>query len=186
MLTLILLLGFIVVPMGIYQWKERKHSTPALQWPILAPLIKMDYQPDPPRLIGKRNGRTVTIDVFRGHVRVATILPFSSRLRVEIAPKAQVLRKAGIVVPDPVVTNDRAFDNRLMARCSDTQAGLNIIDPVLRQRLLAHPIVDIFGHGQMVQWQVPAVRDPDHIEDLLDVLTVLATEMERFPETSNA
>ena len=47
---------------------------------------------------------------------------------------------------------------------------------------MAQPQVDILGQGAMVQWVVPVVKYPDPAEDLLDTLTVIAEEMERFPE----
>jgi hypothetical protein len=101
---------------------------------------------------------------------------------VEIGPKDEVTARAGMLVPDPVATGDNAFDERLLVRCSDKSAGLQLLDPVLRQRLMTQSVVDILGQGAMVQWLVPAVKHPDPMEDLLDILTVIAEEMERFPE----
>jgi hypothetical protein len=182
MLFVLLAIVLVAIPMGIYYWREHKLSTPSLQWPVLASILKLDYTPDPPRLHGSRNGRQVTIDVHKGGVRVATILARPSRLRIEIGPKDEVTARAGMVVPDPVGTGDHAFDERLLARCSDKNAGLQLLDPVLRQRLMAQPQVDILGQGAMVQWVVPVIKHPDPAEDLLDILTVVAEEMERFPE----
>ena len=113
---------------------------------------------------------------------MATILARPSRLRVEVGPKDEVTARAGMVVPDPVTTGDLSFEERLLARCSDKNAGQQLFDPVLRQRLMAQPQVDILGQGAMVQWVVPVVKYPDPAEDLLDTLTVIAEEMERFPE----
>ena len=47
---LFIVLGFVLVavPMGIYYWREYKISTPRIQWPVLAPLLKLEYLPDPP------------------------------------------------------------------------------------------------------------------------------------------
>ena len=180
---LFILLGFALfaVPMGIYYWREYKLSTPRIQWPVLAPILKLEYLPDPPRMQGTRNGRKVTVDIYKTGVRVATVLARPSRLRVEVGPKDVVTVRAGMLVPDPVVTGDSSFDERLLARCSDKNAGLQLLDPVLRQRLMAQSDVDILGQGAMVQWIVPAVKHPDPSEDLLDTLTVIAEEMERFP-----
>ena len=182
MLFVLLAVVLVAIPMGIYYWREHKLSTPGLQWPVLAPILKLDYTPNPPRLYGTRNGRQVTIDVHQRGARVATILARPSRLRVEVGPKDEVTARAGMVVPDPVVTGDLAFEERLLARCSDKNAGQQLFDPVLRQRLMAQPQVDILGQGAMVQWVVPVVKYPDPAEDLLDPLTVIAEEMERFPE----
>ncbi len=181
---LFILLGFILiaVPMGIYYWREYKISTPRLQWPVLAPILKLEYLPDPPRMQGTRNGRKVTVDIYKTGVRVATILAKPSRLRIEIGPKDEVTTRSGMLVPDPVLTGDRSFDERLLARCNDKNAGLQFLDPVLRQRLMAQSVVDILGQGAMIQWLVPVVKQPDPTENLLDILTLIAEEMERFPE----
>ena len=182
MLYVFLAVVLVVVPMGLYYLRQYKMSTPKLQWPVLASILKMEYQPDPPRLKGNRNGRAVTIDIYRAQVRVATILNRSSRLRIEIGLKEDVIRRSGMLVPDPIVTGDKIFDERLLARCSDKTAGLNILDPVLRQRLLAQPQVEILGQAAMVQWIVPEIKEPDPAENIIDILTLIAEEMERFPE----
>jgi hypothetical protein len=84
-------------------------------------------------------------------------------------------------VPDPVATSDPSFDERLLARCSDKALGPAVFDAVLRQRLLSHPHVDIVGMGDNVKWLVPSANDPDQLEGMLEILGVLATEMERLP-----
>ena len=182
MLFVLLALVLVAIPMGVYYWREYKMSTPRLQWPVLASILKLEYTPDPPRMQGTRNGRKVTVDMYKTGVRVATILARPSRLRVEIGPKAEVTARAGMVVPDPVATGEHAFDERFLARCSDKNAGLQLFDPVLRQRLMAQDTVDILGQGAMAQWIVPAVKQPDPAEDLIDILTVIAEEIERCPE----
>ena len=181
---LVIVLGFVLVavPMGIYYWREYKISTPRIQWPVLAPLLKLEYLPDPPRMQGTRNGRQVTVDIYKTGVRVATVLARPSRLRIEVGPKDDVTARSGMLVPDPVATGDSSFDERLLARCSDKNAGLQLLDPVLRQRLMAQSSVDILGQGAMIHWLVPAAKQPDPMEDILDILTVIAEEMERFPE----
>ncbi|MCX5795124.1 MAG: hypothetical protein NTY77_06495 [Elusimicrobia bacterium] len=181
MLFILLALVLVALPMGLFYLREYKTSTPRLQWPVLAPILKLEYLPDPPRMQGTRNGRKVTVDIYKTGVRVATVLARPSRLRIEIGPKDVVTARSGMLVPDPVVTGDHAFEERFLARCSDKDAGLQLFDPVLRQRLLAQSDVDILGQGAMVQWVVPAVKQPDPAEDLLDILIVIAEEMERFP-----
>ena len=182
MLFVLLALVLVAVPMGFYYWRDYKISTPRLQWPVLASILKLEYTPNPPRMQGTRNNRKVTVDMYKTGVRVATILVRPSRLRVEIGPKDEVTARSGMVVPDPVATGDNAFEERLLARCSDKNVGLQLFDPVLRQRLMAQDVVDILGQGAMVQWTVPALKQPDPTENLLDILTVIAEEMERYPE----
>jgi len=182
MVFVFLALVLVGLPLGLFYVREYKMSTPRLQWPVLASILKLAYEPTPPRMLGTRNGRNVTIDIYKTGARVATILNRPSRVRIEIGPKDEVTARAGMVVPDPVVTSDSDFDERLLARCSDKAAGLALLDPVLRQRLMAQPIVEILGQGTMVQWLLPGVKQPDPTEDVLDILTVLAEEMERYPD----
>ena len=180
-LAALLALVLVLVPVGLFVWREHKLSTPSLHWPVLAPILHLEFHDKPPRMTGQWNGRPVVVDVLNGAVRVAMPLAKPSRLRIEIGPRDEVTRRAGIVVPDPVATGDRDFDARLLARCSDTAVGLQIVDPVLRQRLLAAQHVEILGQGGTVHWMIPAAREPDALEHIMDVLTALAAEMERFP-----
>ena len=176
------LLGFAVAPIIYYYAREGKLNNPALHWPTLAPILKMEFESKPPRLSGERNGRRVTIDVYQEGVRVATILNTPSKLRIEVGSREAVIKRTGIVVPDAVSTGDSTFEEKFMARCSDKDAGHVIFESSLRQRLLARSDVEILGQGSMVQWILPSVRDPDSVEEVMDILTVLASEMEGFKE----
>jgi hypothetical protein len=182
MLFILLALVLLAVPLVLYYLHEYKASTPSLQWPLLAPVLNLEYLPNPPRMQGTRHGRKVTVDIQQTGVRVATVLDRPSRLRIEIGPKAAVTARSGMLVPDPVLTGDSSFDERFLARCSDKNAGLQLLDPVLRQRLLDQEAVDILGQGAMLQWLVPTVKQPEPVEHLLDILTVIAEEMEHFPQ----
>lgn len=182
-MTLVFLLSvvLVLVPVGLFLWREHRLGTPSLHWPVLAPILHLEFSDKPPRMSGHWNGRAVVIETHGAGARVMMPLARPSRLRIEIGPKDEVTRRSGIVVPDPVQTGDHAFEERLLARCSDTGVGSQIVDPVLRQRLLAAPHVEILGQGDSVQWLIPAAREPDTLEHIMDVLTALAAEMERFP-----
>lgn len=171
----------IVAPIAIYHIRQYKLSTPSLQWPVLARVLSMEYQADPPRIKGQRNGRVILVELHQAGARIATSLAKPSRLRVEIGPREEVVRRAGMVVPDPVATGDPAFEERFLARCNDKAAGLRLLDPTLRQRLLAQPHVEILGQGNVAQWLLPFVKEPDPIEEAAEILTAVAEEMERFP-----
>ena len=180
-MTVLLIVVFAIVPVGIYYYRQWVMSQPRLQWPVLAKLSNLQFEDKPPRLSGKWNGWNVAVDVYRGGARVAALLPQASRLRIEIGPREEVTRRAGMVVPDPVLTGDHVFEERLLARCSDKAAGLKIMEPALRQRLFSMKAVEILGKGQMVQCLLPELRDPDSLDHALDILTVIAEEMMNFP-----
>ncbi|MDD5656517.1 MAG: hypothetical protein PHF00_04595 [Elusimicrobia bacterium] len=171
----------VVVPLAFYYIRQYKISTPSLQWPALARVLAMNYAPDPPRITGQRNGRALCVEADGTGARVSMALGRPSRLRVEIGPREEVTRRSGMLVPDPVPTGDTAFEERFLARCNDKAAGLKLLDPVLRQRLLAQPFVEILGQGDNVRWLLPWVKEPDPIEETAEILTAIAEEMERFP-----
>ncbi|HAM36136.1 MAG TPA: hypothetical protein DEB40_02600 [Elusimicrobia bacterium] len=168
----------VVIPAGLYYWREYKMSTPGLQWPVLGRILGLDYCAAPPRLRGRSNGREVAIEISQNLVRIAMKLSRPSRLRVEIGPKEAVSLRAGMVVPDRVSTGDEAFDGRLLARCNEKAAGLKLLEPLMRQRLLAQPHVDILGEGAEIQWLLPYLKEPEPAEAILEILAAIAEEME--------
>ncbi|MBI4376818.1 MAG: hypothetical protein HY549_10270 [Elusimicrobia bacterium] len=167
-------------PIAYFYWRQYKVNTPSLQWPALAEVLKMDYAAKPPRISGQWNGRAVRIELKDSSVLVSALVSRPSRLRIEIGPKEQVAARAGVVVPDPVPTHDPDFDGRYLARCNDRAVGQRLVDPVLRQRLLEQPVVDILGEGQAARWRLPEAKDPDQLEPVLDIVTIIADEMERY------
>lgn len=186
MLATLLFILCCAGPLAFHLWRKHQRETPSLQWPRLAPVLQMSYEAAPPRLAGERHGKRITIDPVKGGYRVAAKLDRPTKLRLEIGDKAAVAQRAGMVVPDPVKLADPAWNERLLARCSDPLAGEMILDPVLRQRLLAQPLVEILGKGQLVQATIQEAHDPDALEEVLDIVSVIAVELERFPETTHA
>ena len=170
------LLPFILLAM-----RHFKTSTPSLQWPGLAGILKFQYQDKPPRLFGQWEGRNVTIELHNERVLVTMQLAQPSRLRVEVGPKEEVARRAGMIVPDPVLTRDPAFEDRLLARCSDKSVGPSIFDPTLRQRLMSLPFVEALGVSDKVQWMLPELSQAEGLERVLEVMTAIASELESFP-----
>jgi hypothetical protein len=170
----------VIIPIALYFYREMQQNTPSLRWPKVATMVHLTYEADPPRMSGQWHGKEVTVVLRDGQAFIAAILPKPSRLRVEVADKEIVAKRAGMLVHDAVATGDSAFDERLTARCSDKNAGLGLFDPALRQRLLAQPHVDIVGDGNAVRWTVPDANDPDLLEQMLDIVSVIATEMERY------
>lgn len=190
MLTTLMIVAFLLVPavvMGIYFARSFKTGTPSLQFPVLAPLINLQYRPDPPRMAGEWHGTGILFEALKaGGVRATAALSRPSRLRVEIGPRELVMRRAGVIVPDPVPTGDAAFEERFLARCSDKSAGPAIVDSAMRQRLLAQRDVEILGEGDAVHWLLPELRDPDTAETVMDILHGVAAVMENYPRQDHA
>jgi hypothetical protein len=180
---MILLLAAIgaLIPLGLYFWVEHKTSTPSLQWPALAKILALQYDATPPRMSGSWNGRRVAVESVTGAVAVTAWLNAETSLRVECAPADVVTKRAGLVVQDPVEAIDRAFGEKLLARCSVKAAGPTVFDAALQKRLAALPHVDFTGQDTRVVWNVPVVKDPDGAEALLGALCAVADGLESFP-----
>ncbi len=181
MLNALLLVLGVLVPVAYLFYTQMQASAPSMRWPKVARMLKLEYSEDPPTMQGVWNGKKVAVVHLGTSAKATALLARRSCLRVEVGPKDLVTKRAGMIVADPVETGDPAFDARLLARCSDKAQGPAIFDPVLRQRLMAQAHVDIVGQEDGVQWTVPTANDPDQLEGMLEILGVLATEMERFP-----
>ncbi|HXT00517.1 MAG TPA: hypothetical protein VN915_07565 [Elusimicrobiota bacterium] len=180
-MTLLLAVAGALIPLGLYLWTQHKTSTPSLQWPALAKILNLQYDPNPPRMSGAWNGRRVAFETTPAGVTVTAWLNAATSLRVECAEKELVTRRAGLVVQDPVEPIDRAFGGRLLARCSGKSAGPTVFDAALQQRLAALPHVDLVGEDTRVVWTLPVVKDPDGAEGLLGALCAVADGLESFP-----
>ena len=185
MITIVLVL-IAAAPFALYFWHEHKVSTPSLQWPVLAKLLNMTCEDDPPRMHGNWNGRRVAFEATPAGATVTVWLNAATRLRVECGPIERVTRRAGIVLPDPVEPLDKTFRDKLRARCSEKAAGPTVFDVALQQRLAALPAVDFIGQGAKVTWTVPAVKDIDSVEALLGALCAVADGLESFPQGGTA
>lgn len=180
-MTALILVLLAAVPFGLFFWREHRMATPALQWPILAGVLRLQYEAAPPRLSGSWNGRRVAVQTEDGKVTLTAWLSAATRLRVECGPKELVTKRAGIVLPDPFEAGDRAFRERLLARCSDKAAGPTVFDAAMQQRLAHLPDVDFVGQDTRVVWTVPALKTPDSAEALLGALCAVADGLESFP-----
>lgn len=171
----------VLLPFVLYFWTRLRVSTPKLQWGLVAGPLRLRFEDNPPRILGDWEGRHVAVQEHGTAVLVTMGLSQPSRLRVEVGPREEVAKRAGMIVPDPVHTGDQAFDQRLLARCSDRAAGQAVFDPAMRQNLMTLPVVDALGAGDKVQWRLPELQDPDTLERVLQVMTAVANEMERYP-----
>jgi hypothetical protein len=177
-----LLLLLLVAPLAMYFWREHKLSTPSLQWPSMRTALGLNYEANPPRLGGTWNGRKVAVETAEGGVTVTAWLNAETRLRVECAPKELVTKRSGMVVPDAVEPSEREFRDRLLARCSDKNAGPIVFDATMQQRLAGLRHVDFVGEQFRVVWNVPAVRELNETEALLGALCAVADGLESFPK----
>jgi hypothetical protein len=183
MIVLLAVLG-AMVPLAIYLLREHKMSTPSLQWPVLAKILGLQYEASPPRMSGKWNGRQIAVEPVDGGVTVTAWLSAATGLRVECGPASLVTKRAGIVLQDPVEPLDRAFRDKLLARCSVKAAGPTVFDAALQKRLAALPHVDFIGEDTRVVWSAPHLKDPDSAEALLGALCAVADGLESFPRGS--
>ena len=180
MMILLAVLG-AMLPIGLYFWREHKLSTPSLQWPTLAKILGLQYEAKPPRMSGKWNGRQVAVEPVADGVTVTAWLSAATSLRVECGLPELVTKRAGIVLQDPVEPIDRAFRDKLLARCSVKAAGPTVFDAALQKRLAALPQVDFIGEDTRVVWNAPVLKDPDGAEALLGALCAVADGLESFP-----
>ncbi len=181
MTPLLILIAF-AGPAAWYFWRDHKLNTPSLQWPTLKTILGLTYEADPPRLGGAWNGRKVAIETDGAGVVVTAWLNAETSLRVECGPKELVTKRAGMLVPDAVEPGVTAFRDKLLARCSDKNAGPIVFDATMQQRLVDLPAVDFVGEQFRVVWKVPVVRDPNETEALLGALCAIADGLESFPK----
>ena len=183
MLNALLVLGFGVVPVSLYFWREHKISTPSLQWPTLGKILNLSFSDAPPRLEGNWNGRELSFEALAaGGVRSTAKLNAATRLRVECGEKAVVTKRAGMVVPDRVEPILPEFRDRLLARCSDKAAGPVVFDEAMQHRLAGMPEVDVVGQGTAVVWTFSSLKDPDTAESVMGALCAIADALEGYPQ----
>ena len=182
-MTLMLIFAGFAIPAAWYFWRDHKLNTPSMQWPAMKTVLGLDYEADPPRLGGNWNGRKVAIETADGGVAVTAWLNAETSLRVECGPRDVVTKRAGMLVPDALEPAVTAFRDKLLARCSDKQAGPIVFDATMQQRLAGLPFVDFVGEQFRVVWKVPVVRDVNETEALLGALCAIADGLESFPKS---
>lgn len=182
-MTLLLVLAGFVLPAAWYFWREHKLDTPSLQWPAMKGILGLEYEANPPRMGGAWNGRKIAIETGEGGVVLTAWLNAETSLRVECGPKELVTKRAGMLVPDALEPAVTEFREKLLARCSDKNAGLLVFDATMQQRLAGLATVDFVGEQFRVVWKVPVVRDVNETEALLGALCAVADGLESFPKS---
>ncbi len=182
-MTLILILAGFVLPAAWYFWRDHKLNTPTLQWPTMKGILGLEYEANPPRMGGAWNGRKIAIEAAEGGVVLTAWLNAETSLRVECGPKDLVTKRAGMLVPDALEPTVTEFRDKLLARCSDKNAGTLVFDATMQQRLANLSAVDFVGEQFRVVWKVPVVREINETEALLGALCAIADGLESFPKS---
>ncbi|MFH1723596.1 MAG: hypothetical protein ABII00_03125 [Elusimicrobiota bacterium] len=177
-MEILLILVGVAVPVALYFWRESRFRNPASRWPALASAVGMQYAPDPPRMGGEWKGRRVTVSSVEGGALLASPLQCRSAIRVEIGPRAEMERAAGMVVHDRLTLGDPAFEERYLARATPPEAGEGALDPATRQKLLRMPDVRILAVSNQIQVRMPSPTEADALRGILDVAASVADAVE--------
>ncbi len=182
-MSLLLLFAGFAIPAAWFFWRDHKLNTPSMQWPAMKGILGLEYEANPPRLGGAWNGRKIAIETAEGGVVLTAWLNAETSLRVECGLKDLVTKRAGMLVPDAVEPAVTEFRDKLLARCSDKNAGPIVFDATMQQRLAGLAVVDFVGEQFRVVWKVPVVRDINETEALLGALCAIADGLESFPKS---
>lgn len=169
----IILIG-ISIPIAVYLWRESRYRNPAARWPQLAGLLEFQYSNNPPALTGEWKGRVMTLTAMQEEAVLATPLACKTPVRVEIGPKAEVEKAAGMVVPDRVSFHDASFERRYLVRSTPLQLGEMGVDPSMRQRLLSLPDLRVLAVANNLQIRCPLPTEASDVRAYCDVASALA------------
>jgi len=178
---LFILIG-ISVPIGAYFWRESRYRNPAFRWRQIAPALEMRFAPNPPRLSGHWKGREALVCAQEDGTAIVS-MPFScpGALRLEIGPRAEVERDAGIIVPDRVRfqgPEGAEFERRYMVRANPLEMGETALDISLRQRILAMNELRLVAASDRIDMAIPLPCEVRELRDALDILSSLADALD--------
>ena len=176
---LLFILVGLSIPIAIYLWRDIRYRNPAIRWRQLAPLLGFDFENNPPRIGGKWKGRQMVVCAQPNEPTAVLTVPLNCphSVRLEIGPRADVERDAGIVVPDRVVfhgTENLAFEKRFLVRSTPLELGQTATDMALRQRLLGMKDVRILAVSNRLDMVFPIPTEVSELRDWLDVAESLA------------
>ena len=160
---------------GFAVWKAAAYNNPAKRWPKLAPELELKFETPPPKLAGRWKNREASL-VAQESTAVAVVpLKAAAGLRLEIGPKAEVEKAAGMVVPDRLTFDeDRAFSEVFAVRSTPKEAGQRAIDPMARQKALAIKGFRLLATSTELRVTAELPREADAVRDLLDLAVSLA------------
>jgi hypothetical protein len=166
------------LPIGLYLWHDRAHSNPASRWPSLAKMLGFAYSDDPPRIAGVWKERKIDLIAAEGGVVMAAAMRAGGAFRVEIGPREDVEKAAGMIVPDKVDIPDTRLSEKFMARATPAAAGEAVDLNVLR-KLLLFPgawVLVVPGRAEMRLPFPP--NEASQVRDAADILVSLADALE--------
>lgn len=180
MTSLLFILIGISIPVALYLWRDKQYHNPASRWPQLAKMLEFQYAADPPSLEGEWKGRRLQIQAHGESAYLLAELENKGPVRVEIGPKAEVEKAAGIVVPDRVTFAQRqpAFDDNFTARATPLELGYDI-DYALRQKIAGIGDVYLLAQGGRLQMRVPVFTEAAPVREAMDVCVSLADAIDR-------
>jgi hypothetical protein len=177
LVQLLLIGGGIAIPVGVYFWRESRYQNPAVRWKQLAPILELEYEPSPPRLSGSWKARELVVCAQQDGTAILS-LPLScpQAIRLELGPRADVERDAGMIVPDRVRFGpaDAAFERRFMVRATPLELGETATDAAMRQRLLGMKDVRILAVSNRLDMVFPLPTEARELRDWMDVAASIA------------
>lgn len=168
----------IALPLGIYFWRESRHRNPASRWPQLAAHVEFTYAADPPRLSGSWKGRRMTLTAGPGAALLSTPINAKAALRIELGPKAEVEKAAGIIVADRIQLNDSAFEKRYLLRSTPPEVGKAAVDPSMRQRILQLPDFRVLAQATRLEMRMPVPTESSELRAYFDIAAALADSID--------
>ncbi|MBI5622971.1 MAG: hypothetical protein HY924_04245 [Elusimicrobia bacterium] len=178
-----ILVNVIVIALlaGAYYAWQTLQGQPSKRWPKLAERLGLKYEGPPPRLTGPWKNRQVTIQLDGERASASFPVRKPEGLRLEIGPREEVEKAAGIVVPDRVDFNDPsslAFNQRYMVRCKPQALAASVLDPVMRQRIMAIEGFHVLAEAGRLTVPVDPGADSDGIQVVLDLAASLLDGLE--------
>ena len=177
-MEILVILVCIAVPLGVYFWRESRYRNPASRWPRLAELMGLQYQPNPPRIMGSRKDRGMTLTAVQEGENLAAILttPLTPKhhLRVEVGPREQIEKASGLVVPDRVTFDDSEFESRFLVRATPPELGVAAFDHSMRRKLLGMPDLWALAQGKQLEIRVIVPTEASEIREYMDVASSIA------------
>lgn len=177
-MEILVILVCIAIPLGVYFWRESRYRNPATRWPRLAESMGLQFQPNPPRIVGSWKDRKMTLTAVQEGESVAAVLstPLNPKrqLRVEVGPREQIEKASGMVVPDRVAFNDPEFEARFLVRATPPELGEAAFDHSMRRKLLGLPDLWLLAQGKQLEVRVAVPTEASEIREVMDVASSVA------------
>lgn len=170
----LIILIIVLIPLGVYLWRESRYRNPAARWPQLARDLGFGFTPSPPRLAGQWKGRRILATAGQGESLVTTPLRCRTNIRVEVGPRAEVEQAAGMVVHDRVELGDSGFESRYLVRATPQELGGAAVDPAMRQRLMQMPDLRVLADPQELRVRAPLAVEAGELREFMDVAVAMA------------